>query len=66
LALDDAGLLGLKSVDGEGRVHFHPVHILKSGRDGLWVEGLPDTVELITIGQGFVRAGDHVKAVPAK
>lgn len=63
LSLDDAGVLGLKSVDNSGIVRFHPVEILKSERDGLWLSGLPETVELITIGQGFVRAGEHVEAV---
>jgi multidrug efflux system membrane fusion protein len=66
LSLDDAGVLGLKSVDREERVQFHPVEILKSERDGLWLGGLPETVELITVGQGFVRAGDRVEAVRAE
>ncbi len=66
LSLDDAGVLGLKSVDIQGIVRFYPVNILKSERDGLWLSGLPETLELITIGQGFVRTGDHVDAVPAK
>jgi multidrug efflux system membrane fusion protein len=66
LSLDDSGELGLKSVDKEGVVRFHPIEILKSERDGLWLGGLPERVELITIGQGFVRAGDRVEAVPAK
>jgi multidrug efflux system membrane fusion protein len=66
LSLNDAGVLGLKSVDEAGIVQFHPVEILKSGRDGLWLGGLPPTVELITVGQGFVRAGDRVEAVKAR
>jgi len=66
LSLDDAGVLGIKSVDKAGIVQFYPVDILKSERDGLWLGGLPQTLELITVGQGFVRAGDHVQAVPAK
>lgn len=61
LSLDDAGVLGLKSVDAQGIVQFHPVEILKSERDGLWLGGLPGKVELITVGQGFVRAGDRVE-----
>lgn len=63
LSLNDAGVLGLKSVDADGVVQFHPVDILKSERDGLWLGGLPASVELITVGQGFVRAGDRVEAV---
>jgi multidrug efflux system membrane fusion protein len=63
LSLNDAGVLGLKSIDEAGVVQFHPVEILKSERDGLWLGGLPPDVELITVGQGFVRAGDRVEAV---
>jgi multidrug efflux system membrane fusion protein len=40
------------------------VAILKSERDGLWLAGLPESVDLITVGQGFVRSGDKVEAVP--
>lgn len=61
LSLDDAGVLGLKSVNAQGVVQFYPVEILKSERDGLWLGGLPEKVELITVGQGFVRAGDQVE-----
>ncbi len=65
LSLDDTGVLGIKSVDDEGVVQFHPVEILKSQRDGLWLAGLPASVRLITVGQGFVRAGDRVDVVLA-
>jgi membrane fusion protein, multidrug efflux system len=30
----------------------------------VWLAGLPEQVRLITVGQGFVRAGDQVRAVP--
>lgn len=63
LSLDDAGVVGLKSVDAEGVVQFYPVDILKSERDGVWVGGLPEEVQLITVGQGFVRTGDRVEVV---
>ncbi|MGM0594105.1 MAG: efflux RND transporter periplasmic adaptor subunit [Pseudomonadota bacterium] len=66
LSLTDDGVLGVKTVDEAGVVQFHPVEILKSGRDGLWVAGLPEQLRLITVGQGFVRAGDRVEAVEAK
>lgn len=66
LSLDDAGVLGIKSVDAEGRVRFYPVEILKSERDGLWLGGLPANLRLITVGQGFVRAGDKVDVVLAQ
>jgi multidrug efflux system membrane fusion protein len=61
LSLSDAGVLGIKSVDQNGTVQFHKVEIIKSERDGLWLGGLPDEIDLISVGQGFVRAGDHVE-----
>ena len=63
LSLNDAGVIGVKSVDDQGIVHFHPVDILKAEQDGFWLSGIPASVRLITVGQGFVRAGDHVEAV---
>lgn len=66
LSLDDAGVLGIKSVDEAGVVQFHPVEILKSERDGLWLSGLPGSARLITVGQGFVRPGDRVDVVVAR
>jgi len=65
LALDSDGQLGAKTVDDSGIVRFHPVSILRTERDGVWVTGLPDPARLITRGQGFVRAGERVRAVTA-
>jgi membrane fusion protein, multidrug efflux system len=60
LTLDDEGRVGAMSVDEEDRVDFHPVEVVRAEPDGIWVLGLPDRVRLITIGQGFVTAGDKV------
>jgi len=32
--------------------------------DGIWVIGLPDTVRVITVGQGYVNHGDTVRPQP--
>lgn len=64
LALNDSGELGIKVVDKSSQVVFHPVTIIRTSQKGVWVTGLPDTVQVITLGQGFVRAGDKVTAVP--
>lgn len=60
LTLDDAGRTAVKVVDDKNIVQLIPVTTLKSQRDQIWVDGLPDTVTLITVGQGFVKAGDKV------
>lgn len=61
LALDDGGVLGIKAVDGDDRVSFHPARIVRAENDRLWLAGLPETLRVITVGQGFVREGDPVR-----
>ncbi|MDQ8205125.1 efflux RND transporter periplasmic adaptor subunit [Pelagicoccus sp. SDUM812003] len=63
LSADTDGELGLKTVDGDQRVHFYKTEIIGSASDGVWVNGLPEAVKLITVGQGFVLPGAKVKAV---
>lgn len=60
LALDDDGRLGLKSVDDNGTVTFHVATIERADGDAIWVSGLPESLDLITRGQGFVQAGETV------
>lgn len=62
LALDDGGAVGVKSVGDDGMVAFHVADIVRSDSEGLWLAGLPETVRLITVGQGFVNGGDKVQA----
>ena len=64
LTLDDAGAVGVKAVDDFGQVQYFPVEIVSSSADGIAVTGLPDRLRLITVGQGFVNAGQFVDAVP--
>lgn len=42
------------------KVHFYPVTLLDEDVDGVWISGLPETVSIITRGQGFVSEGDTV------
>ncbi|MCH8499770.1 MAG: efflux RND transporter periplasmic adaptor subunit [Marinobacter sp.] len=63
LSLNDDGRLGVKHVDGDGRVQFTTVTLLSAGTDGAWVEGLPFETRLITQGGGFVSVGQKVTAV---
>ena len=64
LSLSEAGELMVRAVDDDSRVAEHPVEIVQARTDGVWVAGLPGELRLITRGQGFVRAGDAVQAVP--
>ncbi len=65
LTLSDAGAVGVKTVDADGRVRFREVEILADEPQGVWVAGLPETVTLITVGQEFVTEGQRVRPVPA-
>jgi len=61
LTLDDNGTLGVRAVD-KGVVDFYPVTIVSDTTEGDWVTGLPPKVDIITIGQEFVSAGQKVDA----
>jgi multidrug efflux system membrane fusion protein len=65
LALDDEGVVGVKAVDASNRVRFYPVDIASTDSEGMSVTGLPPELDLITVGQGYVRAGDLVRPIPA-
>ncbi|MGB1263079.1 MAG: efflux RND transporter periplasmic adaptor subunit [Cognaticolwellia sp.] len=62
LALDEQGNTGVKTVE-QSIVKFTPINIVKSEKDGVWLSGLGEQADIITLGQGFVRAGDQVEAV---
>jgi multidrug efflux system membrane fusion protein len=61
VSLDPSGQLGVKTVDDTDTVRFHPIEIVRAEIDGIWVSGLPETVRLITVGQGFVSDGETVR-----
>lgn len=60
LALDEAGNLGIKTLTDGDLVKFIPIAIVKVEPDGVWLGGTAQHVEVITVGQGFVRDGDTV------
>ncbi|MCH7820567.1 MAG: efflux RND transporter periplasmic adaptor subunit [Proteobacteria bacterium] len=63
LTLDDAGSVGVKIINDAGKVEFVVADIALSASDGVWIAGLPETVTIITVGQGFVTSGSVVDAV---
>jgi multidrug efflux system membrane fusion protein len=62
LALDELGNIGVKTVENK-IVKFTAIDIVKSENDGIWLTGLGQQADIITLGQGFVRAGDEVNPV---
>lgn len=65
LELDDAGQLGVKLVDDDGRVAFSPVEIVRADPRGVWVSGLAGRARVITAGGGFVSPGQSIEYVTA-
>lgn len=63
LVLDGHGALGAKAVEPSNRVVFHPVRIVRTAANGVWIAGLPERVRLIVLGQGFVSPGETVEPV---
>ncbi|WP_417270503.1 efflux RND transporter periplasmic adaptor subunit [Celeribacter sp.] len=57
LTLNDEGLLGVRIVDADNMVAFVPVQVIRDNVDGVWVSGLPEEVDIITVGQEYVRSG---------
>ncbi len=62
MALDEQGNLGVKIVVNE-HVKFVPIDIVKSDSQGVWLTGMGERADIITLGHGFVRDGDKVEVV---
>lgn len=61
LTLNENGVLGVSTVV-DGKVKFVPVTIASDTREGVWVLGLPASVDVITVGQEYVSDGQSVDA----
>lgn len=64
LTLDDDGRLGVRVAE-DNVARFYPVTPLREEVDGIWVSGLPDTADVIVVGQEFVRDGRVIAPGPA-
>jgi len=60
LSLADDGRIGVKTVTPDDIVRFVPVSIIGDDRDSLYVTGLPDRAQIITVGQEYVVDGQRV------
>lgn len=58
LTINADGIMGLKTLTADNVVEFLPISILRSSPDGIWVSNLPDSTDIIVVGQGFVNHGD--------
>ena len=60
LLLNDEGKLGIRIIKQDKFAEFIEIIILEDSEEGLWVTGIPETVEIIIQGQGFVEDGQEV------
>lgn len=57
LTLNNEGTLGVRTIDADSKALFVPVTLIRDTRDGVWVTGLADTVDVIVVGQEYVTDG---------
>ncbi|MEG3639670.1 efflux RND transporter periplasmic adaptor subunit [Magnetococcus sp. PR-3] len=60
LNLDSKGQLGVKVVGADSVVVWHSVKVIRAGLTGIWVMGVPEGAQIITLGGGFVEVGQEV------
>lgn len=56
LTLDDQGRLGVRVAEDD-IARFIPVSLIRDTMDGVWVNGLPATADVIVVGQEYVTDG---------
>nr|WP_321457499.1 efflux RND transporter periplasmic adaptor subunit [uncultured Cohaesibacter sp.] len=62
LTLSDEGIVGAMQVI-DNKAQFTPVHIISNDESGIWITGLPEEADIITVGQEYVKSGHEVVAV---
>lgn len=65
VTLSTQGDLGIRSVDGDDKVVFHPIDLVDDTPEGLVLAGIPADARVIVSGQDLVAEGDTVHAVEA-
>lgn len=61
LTLNDEGALGVRTIGAENRADWSDVAVIRDTAQGIWVTGLPDTADIIVVGQEFVISGVKVE-----
>ncbi|MCF2903484.1 efflux RND transporter periplasmic adaptor subunit [Octadecabacter sp. CECT 8868] len=57
MTLDDEGTIGIRALADGDIAQFMPVGIMRDTVNGIWVSGLPETVDVIVVGQEYVTDG---------
>lgn len=62
ISLGAGGQLLVKTVDEQQTVRSYPVTVEQTESQGIWLSGLPESVHIITMGQGFVMDAQKVES----
>lgn len=65
VTLDAEGNLGVRAVDDDDRVVFHPIDLVDDSTGALLLGGIPEGARIIVAGQNLVSEGQQVEAVQA-
>ena len=65
VTLDADGQLGVRSVDGDDKVVFHPIDLVDDSTSALLLGGIPEGARIIVGGQNLVGDGQTVEPVQA-
>ncbi len=65
VTLSGKGDLGIRAVDKDNKVTFHPIDLVDDTPSGLVLGGIPSDARIIVAGQDLVTDGDTVKPVEA-
>lgn len=60
ITLDARGNLGIRTVDGDNKVAFHPIDIVDDSTGALILGGIPKDAQVIVAGQNVVSDGQEV------
>jgi multidrug efflux system membrane fusion protein len=63
LILNEAGKFGVRVLNADNTTQFTPVEVIAQENDGMWVTGLGSSVNIVTLGQDYVRDGEKVEPV---
>ncbi len=60
LTLSEAGELGVRIAE-DNKAKFAPIQIIRDSEEGIWVTGLPQSVDVIVVGQEYVTDNSNIK-----
>lgn len=63
LILNDAGKFGVRVLNADNTTQFKSVDVIAQDIDGMWVTGLGNSVNIVVLGQDYVRDGEKIEPV---